>query len=186
MSASADMTRVETALRKWVELALVGTTAEGHVILGRQGRPRPVRPYATVGVDVVQTRGHDERRDLGADGSRRVVGPRVVLATIQLFGAGALGLAEQVRSSLQLEAVKALLRVDAVSVLGPPDAVQNVATGLETDIEERGAFEARFAYASDQTESLGRIDDVEIAEEYEDPAGTTVLTQTQWVPESPA
>lgn len=185
MSAVTDIASVKTALRKWVELALVGTAAEGHAVLSRQGGPRPARPYAMVGIDSVQMRGRDEKRDIDAAGERDVVGPRVVTATVQVFGANALGLAEGLRATLTLDAVRALLRSEGVSFLAA-EAVQDITIALETDFEERAAFEVRVAYASSQTESVGWIAHVEVAGRYRDPSGTTIIDDGFWEPDSPA
>lgn len=185
MSATTDVTRVKRALRKWLSLALVGTAAEDRVIFGQQGKPRMERPYCDVTLSSVASRGRDERRTHDNAGERHVVGPRVVMATVQLFGPDAMGLGEQARAGLYLEAVRALLHIEAVSFM-EADPVQNITTSIETEIEERAVFAARFAYASDQTETVGWIEHVEVEAVLEDEAGTTVEDTTYWVPESPA
>jgi hypothetical protein len=180
-----EQTHLRAGLRKWVELALVGTDAETKVIFAQQGRGgRPERPYADITVDSTAGVGRDERQPIDGLGDRKIVGPRVATVTIMVAGPDAIGLAEQVRDALWREDVLRLLRLEGVSFYNA-DPVQNGTVELESGLEQRGIFSARFGYRSAQTEHVGWIEDAEMVGSLEDQAGEELVSTELWVPESP-
>lgn len=194
MTAVSAQLAYQNALRAWATRAVRDTPVGGNaiqVIFAAQGAPRPGRPYVTIDIGSIVSRGRDERQGVDADGERHVVGQRTMVTTIQTHwpaddNAGdALGLAEQVRSALWLDEVQGALRAAGLSFLGA-EPIQGVAVPLETGFEDRGVFVARFGFKSDQTENVGFIDDVLVDAEYQNEAEETVLEEDFWVPESPA
>jgi len=186
MSGTADIARVKRALFAWVSLALVDTAAEDHVVIGRQGQLRMVRPYADVSIDSVQAEGHDEVGAFEGDaGARHVTGTRLVMVTVQIMGDGAMGLAETVRSFAWTQAAHRLFRLEGVAYLGA-DAVQDATLEMDTSMEERAVFVARVSFCSEQTETIGWIEHVEVEGTLEAPDGTDLEDDLFWVPESPA
>lgn len=185
--SAAEQSRLLLGLRKWVEYAVDGLVPRVTVVFSQLGAPRPARPYADITVDSDVEVGRAERRAIDAAGNREVVAPHVATVTVALYGPSAMGLANQVRKSLELEAVTLRLRGEGVSFL-QADGVQNASVALETGFEERGIFTAQFSYRASLTEFVGWAEAAEILatlvtspleDDFQD------YSATLWVPESP-
>lgn len=176
-----DRSDIEDALRTWVNTAVPPLT---DVIFADQVGPRPTSPYATVKILSLARVGHDGHFNLNAiTGIEDIHGNRVVGASVQFFGVGALEYAETARTALEKTTTQDILRAAGLVVYPPTDIT--VLTALrENDFEERAVFDARFGIGSLETDNVGVIENAEGSGDIVEPDDVTVAdTITFLVPE---
>jgi len=151
------MTRVD--LENDIAAWLVAATTK-KVIIWWPGKPRPVeRPYFTVRIASVLPFGIDESLELSAVGVQRFKGTRIATVDLGAYGSGSLDALELARQGAYKETCRDLLTDQCISIF-PPGQVNDLTKMLETDPEERGNLEVRFAFAEEYYDDVGLIEHV--------------------------
>ncbi len=152
-------TAIEDAVRAWLvsELAI-------EVIIGQQAKPRPASPYATVIIGAPRAIGYDDAGALTDPGapayaSRAMRGDRILTASVQIFGAGAMDYARQASNALNKITIRDAL---ATAGIAPVDngTVTDLTALLETEFEDRAGLEVEFVFADEYTDSVPLVEHV--------------------------
>lgn len=168
-----DFTAFEKAIQDAVVLASGGTLADGKVIWARQDGTRPAAPYATLDLVSFRVVGQDaQRHDYDAEGEP---GAEIVLAhggmrefslAVTVFygtlgSAGAVALADVIRTGLVKVAVREVLDAANVSIFDFGQ-VTNLAQVVNTVYEGRAVLELRGYTTQELEERIGYIASAEI------------------------
>lgn len=166
-----NFTTFEKALQDAVVLA--SGLADGKVIWARQDGTRPAAPYVTldltsfsvIGIDGTR-HDYDAEADPGAEitlkhGGMREFGLAVVVFYGTLGAAGAMALAETIRTSLSKVSVREVLDAANVSIFDF-GRVLNLTQVVNTVYEGRAVFELRGYTTQEVTETIGYIQSAEI------------------------
>ena len=133
------------------------------VIRGHQTASRPAKPYAYFMINAETSYGLDDDY-LGFDetGLLKRAGMRAVTVLVQCIGPDALQFIRDARRSLALQEIKDAFYYTYGMAVIETIAVQNLTGFLETDTEERGQLDVRFAHSENYLEDSTWIETVEI------------------------
>ncbi len=169
----------ENSIQLWAEAALsnVVVIVSEQITNAKTAPPRPNLPFVTLKVNSVQTSGYDDESGPDANDNKTIKGPRIFVTEFQSFGTDALGVLDQLKTSLRKSATTELLGANDISVLSST-AINDITTKLETRFERRGAFEIRFAVGSIETDSVDVIETINVDYDIKDQENNTVLDES--------
>ncbi len=163
-------TTIEDALQAWAESVVTPAI----VIIANQSEPKPDTPFLTLSINGIRTVAHDHESGPDASNQQTTSGPRVIVVEFQSYGVNALGLLDQLKTSLDKISTTELLEVSDLSILNS-GSVNNITTSLETKFEKRGSLECRFAIGSSEVDVIDVIETVNITGTNKNPAGDDTM-----------
>lgn len=155
----------KTGIYLWTERALRGTMVTADkIVWTKQDAPRPARPYVSLDflMGPAMEGSFDELREIpGAanEGNFDVTGSRNISITVECYGDDSLEFASILHGSLEKPTVQELLSSYGIALIRQED-VRDVTLAMETRMESRHQFDARFRIVSSSVDRVGFIEKV--------------------------
>lgn len=180
-----DRTAIENALRDAIATAAgayddPATFDEAKIVHANQNAPQPREPFAVINCWVASgRRGRDEERlDDDAPGIIQHAGNRRLTVSLNIYGPGALELADRIAERLMTQAIaEGNLDPAGLAILRTSDP-RNLTALLETRYQERAQLDLTVGCVSNWTEDVGYITSVGIEGDLVADNGATLPTDT--------
>lgn len=176
---SLNWETVKTNIYNWV----VANVPMGMpVTMYYENAPRPTAPYLTINLSTINQIGWDWVPNPSDNpGNVDIVGDREFTIQLQAYGGDPFTVMENLRTSLQKQAVLDSLRVNGI-VFADWFPINDITELVDTVFEKRSNMDVLFRIAQDATEALGTIATVELEEIIKDAGGTIILDKTITIP----
>ena len=168
---------VKTDLYDW---AVANVPISVPVIFYYPNAPRPEIPYISLFLLNFSQVGDDWHSSPNGSGSSDVIGDREMTLTINCYGGDAFTTLENLRSSLQNQAVLDTLRYDGI-VFVQQLPINDISSLLDTEFEMRATMDLIFRIAQGNASDDGLIENVELSETFSN-GDTLVYTDTVTIP----
>lgn len=144
--------------------------------------PRPPGPYITLDIiNFSQVAWDFIPQPVDVAGGITMKGDREFVLTVQAYGGQPIELLENLRSSLQKDATRALLRTSGL-VYFAQQPIIDITTLIDSRYEKRASMDLSFRIGQQYSDNLGNISTVELTEEFFDAAEILVFDQTVTIP----
>ena len=153
----------KAAIRVWLVNAMSIT-----VVFAKQGAPIPDRPCAILAILSVRKFGQDHKTKITVvddEGTREIIGTRLIMCSVNVYGADALENAEKAISALEMFSVQQDLK-SADLAINPHTQINDLERVIDTKFEGRAQFDIQFATSSTTEEDMSWIETVGMTEEY--------------------
>lgn len=192
-SAIYDATSDTILLRSWAATTLVmvpdTTGVTGTLTLAASSTPylemdqsptppRPGQPYIAGKLRTVDVIGQDYIHAPNNAGIVLIIGNREFILYLQAYGATALQLLSDLRSSLEMPTVQQFLSSGAVVFVEDVGGVQDISTLIDSQNEKRASLDIRFRTNELVTDNPGYIGELIATETIHGPDGITITLDT--------
>lgn len=180
------MSQIKIFLYQW---AIANVPSGMPVIYLNNNAPRPTVDYVTLYLSSMVQIGRDYTQDptSSTSGSSVMVGDREFTLNIQAYSSYPTGdpftILENLRTSLQTQPVLASLRANGlVYVNWFP--ITDLSVLVDSRFEQRASMDTLWRVAQQYTDTVGNINTVNVQENYYEPDGTLILSDTLTIPPS--
>jgi hypothetical protein len=169
---------IEDAIYDWVHLVLPAVP----VIWYHQNAPRPVAPYLSLHLSVINSIGVDAvLPPESVHATSEIVGNRDFVLLCQGIGLTSMDFLETLKLSLEKPSVQAFLRSKNIVFV---DRLANtcIATVVDNRYEERNILDLKFRFAQTDVDTVGIIEHVDIEKDFYSPDLNTITVEHITIP----
>lgn len=176
---SLNWETVKTNIFNWV---VANVPVNMPVTFYYENSPRPTSPYVTINLSTINQIGWDwTPNPTDNAGDVDIIGDREFTIQLQAYGGDPFTVMENLRSSLQKQAILDTLRLVGI-VFVNWFAINDITELVDTRFEKRTQMDVLFRIAQDNNETLGTIATVHVEEVISNAGGTVILDETITIP----